>query len=420
MSIYFNDELKYKSSILNEAYFGKNDNFIEMEKQIGIIREKCKKFTDINKSEEVQTLNRLFEKQFGMDVFALHVIQEDIINAYTIPVARNFDMIGKNMSKMVIATKKDGYKFKKDNGLCIMCCVYLGVLKNETFTNGEILAIMLHELGHNFADCIHNKIRLDNQQFMKDYLSIFLFDAIISSIISFGALIPVYIQMYKNNTNDYKLKQEKNKKSSKISGILSGISGSINDFYNVVNGVLNRLTGSSLMIRLSVKLGAQEKNDSLDRQNEVIGDKFAGIYGYGPEQSSALLKMENIRTKTDKIVEKIPVIGRMINNDFHDSIKDLHLIDCHPQVIQRINSEISLLKDELKRGNLDPKLEKVIKDQIKDMEDIIKKATKSSEDLQGNEVAQAAYNAYIKNECPDAVSKKIDKSINDMMDKIVK
>ena len=131
MSIYAQNIIDYKYQLVNEAYFGKNETFLEMEKQIGIIREKAlSKFTDINRSPEVLKLNRLFEKQFGMDVFALHVEKSEIINAYTIPVALNFDIaLNTNLSKMVVADKQNGYRFKEGNDLCIICNVYLGLLK---------------------------------------------------------------------------------------------------------------------------------------------------------------------------------------------------------------------------------------------------------------------------------------------------
>ena len=53
-----------KLCALSEAYFGKTPTLLEIEKQIGIIRQNAlKRFSDINRSEEVLKLNRLFEKQ---------------------------------------------------------------------------------------------------------------------------------------------------------------------------------------------------------------------------------------------------------------------------------------------------------------------------------------------------------------------
>ena len=60
---YLNRDIRY---VINEAYVGKTETLLEIEDAVNKIRSNCKKFTDMNKSKEVQRLNRLFEKQFGM------------------------------------------------------------------------------------------------------------------------------------------------------------------------------------------------------------------------------------------------------------------------------------------------------------------------------------------------------------------
>ncbi len=78
---------------LSEAYVGKSATLLEMEKQIGVIRERAlRKFTDINKSPEVLAFNRLMEKQFGMECYALFIDQSSTMNAYTQVVNTNFDI----------------------------------------------------------------------------------------------------------------------------------------------------------------------------------------------------------------------------------------------------------------------------------------------------------------------------------------
>ena len=147
--------------VIHEAYVGKTPTLLEAEKQINKIRVNCKKFTDINKSPEVQALNRLIEKQFGMDVFATLVEQNNIPEAHTIPIDTRFDVgLKHDISDFVIGDKKTGYKFKPDNGLGIIFIVSLGILKSPDFTDGEILAIMLHEIGHNFSGAIYNDIKI--------------------------------------------------------------------------------------------------------------------------------------------------------------------------------------------------------------------------------------------------------------------
>ena len=76
MSVFFNEAAQYRAlTVVNEAYIEKTPILLEIEKQIGKIRAIYdSRYKDINNSPEVVELNRLFEKQFGMDIFALHLI----------------------------------------------------------------------------------------------------------------------------------------------------------------------------------------------------------------------------------------------------------------------------------------------------------------------------------------------------------
>ena len=418
---YLGRDIRY---VINEAYVGKTDTLLEMEEAINKIRTNCKKFTDINKSKEVQALNRLFEKQFGMEVYALQVDQSNTMNAYTIPINTRFDVGMKtNISRYVVGDKKNGYKFKEGNGLGIMAVIYWGLLMNPEFTDAEILAVLLHELGHNFADAIYDKIKFANQDFAKGYYTLLIVTAIIQAITIVG--IPsaiVTLKQAKDNTNKQVVKKAKNKGKNPLRGISNGIKASLGNVAAFTNEVLARL-GGGFGLKLS-KLGIDKeknkeylKSKSEGRQNEVIADKFAGVYGYGPDQVSALLKMHEYKSGAEKFVDKIPLIGKLRNASFSDAMKDIHDFDVHPHVIQRANEEIKLLEAELTKSDLDPKMAKVIREQIKQMQDMIKKATTVVEDSQKSEKVRAAYYAYINGEDPDAVNEDIEGEIHDALDK---
>lgn len=427
MSIYAQNIIDYKYQLVNEAYFGKNETFLEMEKQIGIIREKAlSKFTDINRSPEVLKLNRLFEKQFGMDVFALHVEKSEIINAYTIPVALNFDIaLNTNLSKMVVADKQNGYRFKEGNDLCIICNVYLGLLKSPEITNGEIIAVILHELGHNFADAIYKNIYVANQKYMIQYYR----QLIWATILSLGILGPRAYSIYKKNTNKQKNKENKKTHKRFLQGLFSGIKSTYSDFNMYINEVLARLSGSfdksyiDAYIKNAEKSGYTEKvKKSLGRQNEVIADRFCGVYGYGPEQASVLVKMTNISTnsKAAQTVENIPIIGKQANKDYDSWFDVAYKIDEHPHVIQRLNEEIKLLEVECAKADIDPKLVKVMKSQIKQLEELRDKITTVTDDMTEKQMSQAEVYNNINSMDPDAVDEEIENAIIDAFDSIIK
>ena len=84
MSLYGNSIIDYRNTqVVNEAYVGKTPTLEEIEKKIGELRENIKFSDNLNRSDKITEINRLFEKQFGMDIFALKVLQTKYIDAYT-------------------------------------------------------------------------------------------------------------------------------------------------------------------------------------------------------------------------------------------------------------------------------------------------------------------------------------------------
>lgn len=397
--------------LINEAFVGKTETLLEMENQINKIRASIHKFTDINKNKEVQKLNRLFEKQFGMEVFGLNIVQSNTIDAYSAPINTRFDVVLKqNISKMVEGSKTTGYRFKEGNGLGIICYIHWGLLMNPDFTDEEILAVILHELGHNFADALYDKIKFYNKEIVESYYSWKIFIAIVTFGLKSKAL--------RQNKNSYVKKKLKNKKSNPIRGIIQGFKGAKEDFSEFVDEVFSRLgkkdSSKAKQTLNTIDIEKQKKyikTKNIDRQDEVIADLFAGVYGYGPAQVSALLKMGDYKTSAEKFVEKIPIIGKIKNQKFNDIGKDLYIFDEHPHIIQRAIEEIKLLEDELKKSDLDPKLEAVMKAQIKQMKDLLEKATTIVDESQKSENSKKEFYKFIMNEDPDALSEEIEDEI---------
>ena len=325
-----------------------------------------------------------------------------------------------DLRKYVEASRENGFKFKPGNNFCITMCIYRGVLQDTRYTDAEVVALLLHELGHNFADAIDNKIRLNNIDIMKAYLSVIILDALCSLGISLIFEGPYLITL----NNKYRLDKNKNKSENKLQGFIKGVSTGINDFLNNISTVLYKINPANRVILKLNKIlygtnaAKQAARNSLDRRNEVIADKFAGVYGYGPELSTALLKLDASKSKADEFIEnKIPG-GKKINQKWFELTKDLNDFDCHPNTIQRIYEEIKLLEDELNQAKIDPKMKKVIKDQLDQLYAIVKDACDAAKADPDNK-AQALYYAFINDKCPDAISKKIEQEITDELNKIM-
>lgn len=402
---------------LNEAYFGKSETLLKMEEYIGKIRDEYSRFKDNAATENCQLFNRLMEQQFGMEVFALHIIPSKIKNAFTNPIATRFDVFLKNdLSKKVKMDKDRGYYFDKDNGLCIICTIYGGLLEDKKISNAEILAILLHELGHNFADAVNNNIKAYNRGLV--FTQILL--QIISAISSSFKTLPISIVSDIYNTNTFIKYHETDRTEKKFGAILTGIDFKFGDIAMNVSEFFSRISfglGNKIN-KLFAKLNKLFESDNIHapKQNEMLSDKFATIYGYGPELQSALSKMTLNTGSVEQFVEKIPLFGPMMNLSYAESTSDFFKYDEHPQLIQRINSSISALEFELNKHNLDPKLEKTIKSQINDLKKTKDRVMTIEKDATKAQQFRANYNAYVNKEFPDSINKQIEEKINKELD----
>lgn len=414
---------------VNEAYIGKTELLQRIEEQIGVVRMNLDRNKPFDSNPEVLKLNRMFEEQFGMQILAFHMDPHKEINAYTMVLNTNFDIAGKiNYSKMVLADRQKGFRFKPGNNFCIQVVVYYGLLGNPDLTDGEILAIILHEIGHNFADFIDNKIRLQNINIMNSWKQLLLERAILNSllIITIPLAIIDYNRQIEINTNEYKRKQAE-KAQEKTSAIMTKIDAAKAKFDDFMGDLHYTLYRYNPIRRIIAKASAKVRNlykdeltksarQSLDRRNEIIADKFAGMYGYGAELGTGLSKMGNYVSRSDKWLLKLPG-GDKVNETWKDLYKDINEFDCHPHVIQRINENIKLLKNELEQDDMDPKMKKVILEQIKEMEDIVKDIANKVK-TNPNDI-QAKYNAFVNDQLPDATTEKIENEITDELNKML-
>lgn len=98
---------------------------------------------------------------------------------------------------------------------------------------------------------------------------------------------------------------------------------------------------------------------------EKIADNFATIYGYGPDLSSALEKLETSDAKLDI---NIPVISPLLGVVESTYKLLVCLPDEHPATVSRIKDQLNYLEKELAKEDLDPKMKKEIQNQIDDIE----------------------------------------------------
>lgn len=415
-----NEHVQY----VNEAYFGKTVNLVKLEKCIGELRQDYSFKRDYTATPEIKRIEDCIKAQFNFDHVSLNIIPQNIPNAFTYTLGTRFDIIKEDkLRKTIIADQKNGYRFRDNNGFVLIVAIYGGVLANKNFTDAEIVAILLHEIGHNFADVISEKIRLENYEFYKSWWEIVLLKA----LFSLGLTLPEDIAFTISNNNEYQeKKKEKEKPVGKVRSFFEYISGRLSDLEfnyevfksNIIYGLVVGLIGTKYFDqRAKSTAGSRRILSTAGRQNEVIADKFAAIYGYGAEQVSALSKLTLDLLPAEEVLMKLP-FGSVLISNVTQASKDYHKYDVHPNIVQRANTMIKSLEFELSKKNLDPEMRKIIKDQIKEMEECKKAFMTINEDDNVKFQIEKAYAAVVDKKMPDATTEKLEVEINKKIDEL--
>lgn len=410
-----NDYINLFEQTIEEAYVGKSNILLEIEDQIGVMRNAIKIGQNMNSNPEVQKLNRLFEKQFGMDLFSLEIIPKDEIDAYTYSLSKSFDFgIKKNISKYVVGTQESGYKFKANNGICIIVAVSYGILKSNKFSNEEITAMFLHEIGHNFADCLNDAIHMVNRKLIKNYYNYLIWKG--SCI--FGRKYRKEVEDRMNKNKYTKAEKEKTTKFSSNSWIKKLIYVKYNfvSFAKETLYILTNKKAANMQIDQEVRDKQNDKmSKSLGRMEETFADKFAAVYGYAIPLTKGLFKLDPsvIESPAYKFVDKF-------NKDANDAIEkaliNFYLFDMHPAEIQRANAMMNTLKNELDKEDIDPNVKKVLKGQISELDKYLKEMTTASKNDSEREAIRKAFYKTVSKEAPDGLCKELEQCIEDSLE----
>lgn len=423
-NIYFNFKysLNENSFIVNEAYIGKTPNLIAMEDCFRQLKQIDKsQWGTFDTLDVVDQINTLFEAQFGMDIFSLHLEPDPFPNAWTLPVSYKFDYaIDQSIKKNgIYATQRDGFKFKPNNGIAVIATITSGLLFDQSVTAEETIGVLLHELGHNFADYIDPTIRqYDNKYILNAYNQMMYYA-------TEAALDKSDVSKEMSNWNDYenaispkserRRKKEMSKKEKEnrrqynyyaFRRILSVFS------LNIPAAIINLL--AIPIAKLSVKRG----KEFVARSNEMMADKFATTYGYGPAVQSALTKMTISGIPIDEKIYNIPLIGAIMKLNSIPGEYLVNIYDEHPNLIARIDDQIYTLQQELTKKNMSKEVRAAIEADIKQLQQLKSDITSKGKNL--TEAVQNKWFAYLDNSLDKDEMAKISQRLNEEMDNYIK
>lgn len=367
--------------ILLEAFIGKNRKEFgliedELKKIISIIKRGYPAFKDrgfkehtldvekLNKSDHTKTINRLFKKIFDLKDFSVAWTASGLSNAMTIP--RSFMVFDKQYRKQPDGTHANKHMF-------VGVILHAGLVVHSGMNEKELLAIILHEIGHNFYNSIFHTLSL---------IPLTLFLAPVKLNPSFY-LVPI-ITILANGSGKFsrmtfehvKLFEETIHKIPVLKQIVTIFNDVTENFrrggvVNIVSKVIETIRKQILASKGKILVSGFNPFQMIFRYNvEKHADSFAVDYGYGLDLASAL-------TKLNRAPET--VMGKLIDDSYilHMGADAVEIsfeifsstLTGYPTNQNRVRTTLDRLKRAAKDKTLSPEVRAELEDQIKEYEE---------------------------------------------------
>jgi hypothetical protein len=316
-------------------------------------------------------LEKTLAKFFKVRKVRLYWDNGSVINAYTYP---NGCITRANAKKNLL----DG----KGSNMNISIFLYTNAVSAAQVTGSELLAIILHEIGHNFHFC-----------------PLSTFSDIVLGILSFG-LRPLMRLIDKGLTI---VTAELVDLVRKYVPIVSNLFDVYHRFWLEVNYLMNPVNIVRTMVTclsnpVKVMTSVMQNIDILGYGEEKIADSFAARYGYGSELVSALKKFNVPRdTMYGKLVMSGKVGGIVADiAELQVTIINGLLLDPHPNTDQRAASMVKKLKRDLAKGDYPRELRSELEAEIKRLEEAHRTVNIINESVDGPNIRKAIFDVVNK------------------------
>ena len=403
---------------LREKYMVKNNGYYELAKSLG----------NINMDPLLRKIEECLEKEFGFTnvyiVVSLTVAEAQCI---TFPVHYNVAKY-KEISE-AFKNKNTGIKFDPKDDLAFIACITSSLLFFPALSNAEILAVLLHEIGHNFEAPL-----LDNTfipSCFKVYGDVFIRNIMVSENMV-DAITGLAVTMIFGLSSNFMAEVSKKNTNKGVHYVIDGLllvkdlllnvlgklsTGVVDFIWRDIIG-LNPVFLKSWSLTRAINLTIQRlcklfKKEPLkltyilsDKISEKTADRFAAYYGYGTELSTALMKLTDTRGSMyskymggidlQSAAREIPILGHYIGfcNFLTTEVFGI-MTDPHPTSMERGKDMLMTLKKDLKRSDISPKMRKQLSAEVAKMEatyllyrDVSIEATRKTSPAGYNDYAQ--------------------------------
>ena len=256
--------------IIQEVYVGRTKGIDDLFNEFKKFRQEYRLYRTIKNTRNIKTMEFMIEELWGFKAFSLNVDPSPQPNAYTYPVAMSIDV---DPSEYIYTTS-EGYKYRKQAHAAAISYITRGLLTNDSFSDEEVFAIFLHEIGHSF---VHRSPMVASQQEVyKNTLIIQVLYQLFYSLIIFNPLgIAQAVQTILMSTNGYKLiKAEFNKLVKKIPvlrGLNITLELAVKTLFNSISNFMYLLMSITGIVALSNYLNKKTYDVTTKKQISITG-----------------------------------------------------------------------------------------------------------------------------------------------------
>lgn len=343
------------NEILLEYYAGKNKDLLACESILrDIIKEVKTGQYDFTSSGVTRTnkLNTELEQRLQnvFKVKQLHIYwKQGMVNAFTI-------------TPIIFTTMDANKKLKAglENNLKVHIAVYEDLITQANLNERELLAFILHEIGHNFYCC--PIMIVSNILFAILCLPAALLLMILKGLMKFGDAVGDFLK--ENIPFLYKLE-----------GMYLSLLGDFNRFLSGYNNIMSIPTHLAMLIANIVSF-----NTWTSYGGEKGADSMAARYGYGPDLMSGLMKLKELPGSIySQVMSSTGEVGKLWSNFNLITMDLIQLImfDPHPSTRNRCRDTLAKLKRDLATNDYPAPMKKDIEVDIKKVEQMLEVVDKN-------------------------------------------
>ena len=357
--------------IINELYIGETKKLKEAQHNLSQFRDNMirNEYNDMKKVKNdkwYKEFKKSIKNTFGYKTFDFKIQFIDRENAYCHTLFSQIKKDREKYDKNVLVTK-NGFKYKNEYAFRLV--ITSALFTNTNYSDREIMAIILHEIGHSFYMALDGKA-IDLMDIRETINNVNLILQLIISFIGAFNIIKSSIDLLSGVNEILKTIKPKIIIRKSILSIFDTLVESGIDILKILLLLNGGYIPSLLMAIISKANPISLANTIFGYKDEKSADSFATMYGYGPELSSSLQKLDLSR-KTDT-----RITAKALNIMLIPCSIILFALNEHPDCISRTKNQIDYLEKEY--ANID---DKETKAEIKSQINSIKKGLDKTENI---------------------------------------